>query len=273
MPVAAAMLGLVADRLRLSCLAVIGERDPRLLWSRHTVAPERQPGLPPSADPVLEAVPRTTEAPMSAPAIARKRAALYLRVSTEEQWLENQRPELERLCEMRGLAVASVHEEQASATKARPRARLGFVAGWTQRGASVGRSYAGTRILQIDGKVQVWRCGSLPFAGRAVRVGERGGWGWVGGLRSSRPRPWCGATPRPRRKGRHVSQHPGGAMGRSDALQSGTRARAARPGPTALIGLLALLFAGPAAAQTFYSGSSTSSRSSRPDRRGLREQE
>lgn len=45
---------------------------------------------------------------MSTPATAHKRAALYLRVSTDEQPVENQRPELELLVEVRGLERAVV---------------------------------------------------------------------------------------------------------------------------------------------------------------------
>lgn len=51
---------------------------------------------------------------------AARRAALYLRVSTEEQSVENQRPELERLAAARGLDVVAVYAEQASAAKKRP---------------------------------------------------------------------------------------------------------------------------------------------------------
>jgi DNA invertase Pin-like site-specific DNA recombinase len=49
-----------------------------------------------------------------------KRAALYLRVSSEEQTVENQRPELERLAASRGFAVVRTYEESASASKKRP---------------------------------------------------------------------------------------------------------------------------------------------------------
>lgn len=52
---AVAMLSLIADRLRVGYLAVIGERDPKLLHSRHTSAPVALPGLPPTQDVVLEA--------------------------------------------------------------------------------------------------------------------------------------------------------------------------------------------------------------------------
>jgi putative DNA-invertase from lambdoid prophage Rac len=51
---------------------------------------------------------------------ARKRAALYLRVSTEGQTTENQRPDLERLAATRGWEVVAVYEEKASAAKRRP---------------------------------------------------------------------------------------------------------------------------------------------------------
>jgi len=48
------------------------------------------------------------------------RAALYYRVSSDEQSTECQRPEVEQLCRARGLHVVSVYEEQASAAKHRP---------------------------------------------------------------------------------------------------------------------------------------------------------
>ncbi len=47
------------------------------------------------------------------------RVALYLRVSTEEQTLDNQRPEVEQLARQRGAIVAE-YEETASAAKHRP---------------------------------------------------------------------------------------------------------------------------------------------------------
>lgn len=49
-----------------------------------------------------------------------KRACLYLRTSTTEQHVENQRPVLEDLARRRGLDVVAVFEEQASAVKKRP---------------------------------------------------------------------------------------------------------------------------------------------------------
>ena len=49
-----------------------------------------------------------------------QRAALYLRVSTDRQSTENQRPEVEQLARARGYTVAHVYEEQASAAKHRP---------------------------------------------------------------------------------------------------------------------------------------------------------
>jgi DNA invertase Pin-like site-specific DNA recombinase len=48
-----------------------------------------------------------------------KHVALYLRVSTDRQSTENQRPECERLARQRGDPVC-VYEEQASAAKRRP---------------------------------------------------------------------------------------------------------------------------------------------------------
>jgi DNA invertase Pin-like site-specific DNA recombinase len=49
----------------------------------------------------------------------KKRIALYLRVSTDEQTTENQRPEVEQLAGQRGTIVAT-YEERASSKKARP---------------------------------------------------------------------------------------------------------------------------------------------------------
>lgn len=45
---------------------------------------------------------------------------MYLRVSTDTQSLDNQRPEVMRLAQARGLAVTEVYEEKVSATKHRP---------------------------------------------------------------------------------------------------------------------------------------------------------
>jgi len=49
-----------------------------------------------------------------------KRAALYLRVSTDEQTVENQRPPLLQIAKQRGLEVVATYEENVSAAKARP---------------------------------------------------------------------------------------------------------------------------------------------------------
>jgi DNA invertase Pin-like site-specific DNA recombinase len=49
----------------------------------------------------------------------RRRAALYLRVSSEEQSFENQRPDLKRLAKMRGFQVVASYQEQVSAGSAR----------------------------------------------------------------------------------------------------------------------------------------------------------
>jgi DNA invertase Pin-like site-specific DNA recombinase len=49
-----------------------------------------------------------------------KRAALYLRTSTADQHLENQRPELLRIAEQRDLEVVCVYQEQRGAAKQRP---------------------------------------------------------------------------------------------------------------------------------------------------------
>lgn len=50
----------------------------------------------------------------------RSRAALYLRVSTNRQTVENQRPDLERLAATRGYDIVAVFEETESAVKKRP---------------------------------------------------------------------------------------------------------------------------------------------------------
>lgn len=49
-----------------------------------------------------------------------KKAAIYLRTSTDRQFTDNQRPAVLRLCEARGFEVVQVFEEQLSATKVRP---------------------------------------------------------------------------------------------------------------------------------------------------------
>jgi len=49
-----------------------------------------------------------------------KRAALYLRVSTERQETENQKPALVRLAQTRGYEVVDVVDETMSATRERP---------------------------------------------------------------------------------------------------------------------------------------------------------
>ena len=49
------------------------------------------------------------------------RAALYLRVSTDEQSTDNQRPDVEQLARARGLELVTVYEEHRSAVKHRPR--------------------------------------------------------------------------------------------------------------------------------------------------------
>lgn len=48
------------------------------------------------------------------------RAALYLRVSTEEQTTENQRPELLKLARTRKLRIVATYQETASAAGKRP---------------------------------------------------------------------------------------------------------------------------------------------------------
>lgn len=49
-----------------------------------------------------------------------KKAALYLRVSTDKQTVENQRPDVDRIVAARGLDVAETYEEKESAVKVRP---------------------------------------------------------------------------------------------------------------------------------------------------------
>ncbi len=51
---------------------------------------------------------------------AGKRAAVYLRVSTDRQTVENQRPEVDRVIAERGLEVVRAYEESESAVKRRP---------------------------------------------------------------------------------------------------------------------------------------------------------
>jgi len=48
------------------------------------------------------------------------RAALYYRVSSDEQSTDLQRPEVEQLCRARGYGIVAVYEERVSAAKRRP---------------------------------------------------------------------------------------------------------------------------------------------------------
>lgn len=48
------------------------------------------------------------------------RAAIYVRVSTDKQSCDNQRPEIEQLARARGFEIVKFYEEQASAAKTRP---------------------------------------------------------------------------------------------------------------------------------------------------------
>jgi DNA invertase Pin-like site-specific DNA recombinase len=48
------------------------------------------------------------------------RAAIYLRVSTGLQSVDNQRPDVEQLARARGFEVVRMYEEHASAAKHRP---------------------------------------------------------------------------------------------------------------------------------------------------------
>jgi len=89
-----------------------------------------------------------------------RRAALYLRVSTGEQNLGNQRPDLEQLARVRGLDIAAVYEEKASAVKSRPEfnklmadahtGKFGVVIVWALD--RLGRSMVGnlTTVLTLD---------------------------------------------------------------------------------------------------------------------------
>jgi putative DNA-invertase from lambdoid prophage Rac len=52
--------------------------------------------------------------------IMKKRAALYLRVSTGQQTTDNQRPDLIQLAKARGFEIVALFEETISAAKARP---------------------------------------------------------------------------------------------------------------------------------------------------------
>lgn len=49
-----------------------------------------------------------------------KRAATYLRVSSDDQSYENQRPDIDRITQTRGYRAVAVYEEHASAVKSRP---------------------------------------------------------------------------------------------------------------------------------------------------------
>ena len=63
----------------------------------------------------------TTGNPDSIEGVApRQRAVLYLRTSTADQHLENQRPELLRIAKQRDLEVVCLYQEQRGAAKQRP---------------------------------------------------------------------------------------------------------------------------------------------------------
>jgi DNA invertase Pin-like site-specific DNA recombinase len=88
------------------------------------------------------------------------RAAIYLRVSSDKQTVENQRPEVEQLARNRGFEVVQVFEEQASAVKHRPqyeamlkdarRGKFGAVVCWALD--RFGRSMVGNLqdVLELD---------------------------------------------------------------------------------------------------------------------------
>jgi len=88
-------------------------------------------------------------------------AALYLRVSTREQTVDNQRPDLEDLARRRGLHVVRVYEEQVSAAaSSRPafeamlsdahRGRFGVILVWALD--RFGRSLGGNvqAVIELD---------------------------------------------------------------------------------------------------------------------------
>jgi putative DNA-invertase from lambdoid prophage Rac len=63
---------------------------------------------------------RIAENEQPATASPQRRAALYIRVSGEDQSLDNQRPDLTRLADARALHLVGVFEEKRSAAKSRP---------------------------------------------------------------------------------------------------------------------------------------------------------
>jgi DNA invertase Pin-like site-specific DNA recombinase len=89
-----------------------------------------------------------------------ERAALYLRVSTEEQTTENQRPDLEQLAAQRRMRIVAVYDEQASAARKRPefdrmladahRGAFDVLVVWAL--SRFGRSMVGnlTTVLELD---------------------------------------------------------------------------------------------------------------------------
>ena len=89
-----------------------------------------------------------------------RRVALYLRVSTDEQTTDNQRPDLERIANTRGWDIVAVYEEQASAVKVRPQfnnlmadahaGKFDVVVVWALD--RLGRSMVGnlTTVLKLD---------------------------------------------------------------------------------------------------------------------------
>lgn len=89
-----------------------------------------------------------------------KKAAIYLRTSTDRQFTDNQRPSVIRLAEARGFEVVHIFEEQMSATKIRPQwEALKAAAHRGEFGAVIiyaidrlGRSMIGNvqEILQLD---------------------------------------------------------------------------------------------------------------------------
>jgi putative DNA-invertase from lambdoid prophage Rac len=99
---------------------------------------------------------------VTAPARSARRAAFYYRTSKSDgsQSLDNQRPDVEQLARTRGLEVAHIYEEQASAVKHRPkyeqmlndsrRGKFGVLVVWALD--RFGRSMTGnlTDVLELD---------------------------------------------------------------------------------------------------------------------------
>lgn len=77
-------------------------------------------GSPQTAVARLGGIQTPTRPPEALGGPSAPRCALYLRVSTEGQNIDVQRPDIDRLVAARGYEVVETYEEQASAVKARP---------------------------------------------------------------------------------------------------------------------------------------------------------